>query len=85
MKKTLKKSFYKHRYLVIFATWLYIISFLFAASWSIKKTPASIQQTFEKYIKQNEAEFQRFFKDNSALQAILKNQNIPKKTSTLFK
>ncbi len=77
MNETLKKSFYKNRYLAFIAISLYMLSLLFSASWSFNRSHESIQKSFEQYLNAGARKFESFAADKVTLQAIYNQQQTP--------
>ena len=79
MKETLKKSFYKNRYLVIIAIWLYVISLLISLFSSVSTTPATVKENFQDYILAGEKTFEQFAADTKAIQSVVQLNANPNK------
>ena len=79
MKRTLRKGFYKYRFLAITAAGLFILSLLFSITWSARQSPAAVRERFEQYLEEGETAFDLFASDTSALLQIVKGASVPGK------
>lgn len=71
MKKFWNNIFYNNGYLLIGAAWLFTLAFIFSNYWSYTSSPHGITKSLEKYIWQNERDFDSFLRDTSFLDRIL--------------
>lgn len=78
MIEIIKKSFYKHGYLLIIAAWLYTISFIFSNYWFYTSSPVRVQSRLENYVAESEKKFEKLAADVTVIYSILKNQYKPK-------
>jgi two-component system, NtrC family, nitrogen regulation sensor histidine kinase NtrY len=79
VKEILRRSSTRHAYLFVVAVWLYILSFLFSATWSYRSSPESIREKFEQYIKAGEQQFEKFAADKEAISDITREVASPAK------
>ncbi len=79
MISTLKKSVYKHGYLLITAAWLYTLSFLIGNYWSYTSSPERIKSSFERFLQKTEKKFTVFAADTNTLASIILNRKPPPK------
>ncbi len=67
MKKFWSDIFYNNGYLLIGAAWLFTLSFIFSNYWSYTSSPRGVKKSMEKYVWQNENDFDAFLKDTALI------------------
>ena len=70
---TLKRSIYKHGYLIITAAWLYTLSFIFINYWSYNASPQKVKANLEQKLSVNEKKIQSYFADTGLLKNLLQD------------
>lgn len=73
MIATLKRSIYKHGYLIITAAWLYTLSFIFINYWSYNASPQKVKANLEQKLSVNEKKIQSYFADTGLLKNLLQD------------
>lgn len=71
MIRILKKTAYRHGYLVIAAAWLYTISFLFSNYFSADSSAEKVSKVITQYLVTKEATFENVCKDTGLLRDII--------------
>ena len=71
MIQTLKRSAYRHGYLIITAAWLYTLSFIFINYWSYHSSPQKVTSKLEERLQGFERDFKGLAGDSSALSPFL--------------
>jgi len=71
LKKFWTDILYSNGYLLIGAAWLFTLSFIFSNYWSYTSSPGGVKKSLEKYIWQNEKNFDSFLRDTVLLGRIL--------------
>ena len=84
MIATLKRSFYKHGYLIITAAWLYTLSFIFINYWSYNASPQKVKANLEQKLSEAEKKVQAIFLDTSLLKELVQDslKNAKKKIAS---
>ncbi len=73
MIATLKRSIYKHGYLIITAAWLYTLSFIFINYWSYNASPQKVKANLEQKLSVNEKKIESYFADTALLKNLLQD------------
>lgn len=68
---TFRRFLYKNSYLLVIAAWLITISFIIDNYWSGNSSPAAVRTSIEKYVQQQEKDFERTIADTAAINKLL--------------
>ncbi len=71
MKKFWSDILYNNGYLLIGAAWLFTLSFIFSNYWSYTSSPGGVKKSLEKYIWQNEQDFDFFLRDTLLIDRLI--------------
>ncbi|MFT3947357.1 MAG: HAMP domain-containing sensor histidine kinase [Agriterribacter sp.] len=74
MKKFWGDLFYNNGYLLIGAAWLFTLSFIFSNYWSYTSSPKGVKKSMEKYVWQNEEDFDNLLRDSSLIRKLAYNE-----------
>lgn len=74
MKKFWGDLFFNNGYLLIGAAWLFTLSFIFSNYWSYTSSPKGVKKSMEKYIWQNEEDFNSFLRDSILIRKLANNE-----------
>ncbi|MDP1811888.1 MAG: ATP-binding protein [Sediminibacterium sp.] len=75
MINALKKTTFKHAYLVITAAWLYTLSFIFINYWSYYSSPQKVKSQLENRLHQKERNFTAIIGDTITIASLLNAPN----------
>lgn len=82
MKKFWSDIFYNNGYLLIGAAWLFTLSFIFSNYWSYTSSPRGVKKSMEKYIWQNESDFDSFLKDTALVWRLINRKETEQEVET---
>ncbi len=68
---TIKTAAYRHRYLIITAAWLYIISFVISYYWTYNSSPKRVQTKIEQRLHEKEYRLNEIIDDTALLSSLI--------------